>query len=185
MAQAPGNETRMRVTGTVATLDGDRLSVNTTAGSTQTVSLAPDATIYGVETRRLGDIKPGNFVASGGVRGADGKIHAVDVRIFPEMPRGFREGQLPWDVKPEGVMTNATVGAVSQTGDGGVVHVTYKGGESEFVVAPDVPIVAYVPADRKLLKPGAAIMTIALKQADGSLQSGRVYAEKDGVKPPM
>jgi hypothetical protein len=185
MAQAPGEVTRARVAGTVEKLDGDRLSVHATGGSTQIVTLAPNAAVYSVEKRRLGDIKPGDFVASGGVRGTDGKIHAVEVRIFPDAMRGIGEGQKPWDVKPEGVMTNATVGTVSQTGDGDVVHVTYKGGESEFVVAPDVPVLAYVPADRSLLKPGAAVVTIAAKHPDGKLLSSRVYAEKNGVKPPM
>ena len=51
--------------------------------------------VYGVEKRSLSDLKPGDFVASGGVRGTDGKIHAVDVRIFPEMLRGIGEGQRP------------------------------------------------------------------------------------------
>ncbi len=185
MAQAPGGVTRVRVAGTVEKLDGDRLSVNTTGGPSQIVKLAPDATIYGVEKRRLEDIKQGDFVASGGVRGTDGKIHAVEVRIFPEALRGIGEGQRPWDAKPEGVMTNATVGTISQAGASGVVKVTYKGGESEYVVAADVPVLAYVPADRTLLKPGAAVVTIAAKQPDGSLQTGRVTAEKDGVKPPM
>jgi hypothetical protein len=185
MAQAPTVETRVRVAGTVEKLDGDRLSVHTAGGPTQTVKLSPDAMVYGVEKRGLGDIKPGDFVASGGVRGTDGKIHAVDVRIFPQAMRGIGEGQRPWDVKPDGVMTNATVGTVSQTSGGGVVHVTYKGGESEYVVAPDVPVVAYVPADKTLLKPGAAIITIAVRPADGNLVTNRVYAEKEGVKPPM
>jgi hypothetical protein len=185
MAQAPGAETRVRVIGTVEKLDGDRLSVNTTGGPTQIVKLTPDAAVYGVEKRRLEDVKQGDFVASGGVRGTDGKIHAVEVRIFPEALRGVGEGQRPWDARPEGVMTNATVGTVSQTGASGVVKVTYKGGESEYVVAPDVPVLAYVLADRALLKPGAAVITIATKQADGSLQTNRVTAEKDGVKPPM
>jgi len=46
--------------------------------------------------------------------------------------RGIGEGQRPWDVKPDGVMTNATVGNVIQSTEGGVVHVTYKDGQSEF-----------------------------------------------------
>ena len=184
-AQAPTAAERVRVVGTVDKLDGDRLSVNRAGGPVQSVTLSADAKIYGVEKRGLGDIKPGDFIASGGVRGTDGKIHAVELRIFPEALRGIGEGQRPWDAKPEGVMTNATVGTVSQTTAGGVVHVTYKGGDSEYVVAPDVPVLAYVPADRALLKPGAAVMTIAVKQADGSLQTNRVTAEKDGVKPPM
>ena len=79
-------------------------------------------------------------------------------------------------------MTNATVGTVSQTTNGGIVHVTYKDGESEYVVGPDVPVLAYVLADRTLLKTGAAVVTIAVKQPDGSSLTSRVTAEKDGVK---
>lgn len=182
VAQTPQ---RVRVAGTVATVEGDRLAISVAGGQTQTVTLTPDATIYGVEKRALGDIKPGDFVASGGVRGTDGKIHAVEVRVFPEALRGIGEGQRPWDVRPQGVMTNATVGTVSQTTGGGVAHVTYKGGDSEYVVGLDLPVLAYVAADRALLKPGAAVVTIATKQADGTLLTNRVTAEKDGVKPPM
>lgn len=161
---------RVRVVGAIAKLEGDRLAVSVAGGQTQAVTLTPDATIYGVEKRRLGDLKPGDFVASGGVRGTGGKIHAVEVRIFPEALRGTGEGQRPWDVKPRGVMTNAIVGTMSQTTDGGVVHVTYKRGESEYLVGPDVPVLAYVAAGRALLKLGAAVVMIATKQADGSLQ---------------
>ena len=185
LAQTPSAPQRVRVAGTVDKLAGDRLTVNEQGGGTQTVVLSADAKIYGVEQRRLSDIKPGDFLASGGVRGADGKIHAVEVRIFPESLRGIGEGQRPWAVRPEGVMTNATVGTVSQTSAGGVVHVTYKGGQSEYVVSPDVPVLAYVLADSTLLKPGSAVLTFAQKQPDGSLLTSRVTAEKDGVKPPM
>jgi hypothetical protein len=184
-AQAPGATERVRVAGTVEKLDGNRLTVDAPGGRTQTVTLSPDAKVYGVEKRQLSDIKPGDFVASGGVRGTDGKIHAVELRIFPEALRGVGEGQRPWDVKPEGVMTNATVGTVSQTPTGGVVQVTYKGGKSEYVVGPEVPVLAYVLADTGLLKPGAAVVTIAAKQPDGSLSTNRITAEKNGVKPPM
>lgn len=119
------------------------------------------------------------------MRGTDGKIHAIEVRIFPEALRGVGEGQRPWDVRPQGVMTNATVGTVSHTAGGGVIHVTYQGGDLEYVVGPDVPVLASVAADRSLLKPGATVVTIATKQADGSVLTNRVTAEKDGVKPPM
>jgi hypothetical protein len=185
VTQTPAAAERARVAGNVEKLDGDRLNVNVAGNGIQTVLLSADAQIYGVEKRRLSDIKPGDFVASGGVRGTDGQIHAVELRIFPESMRGVGEGQRPWDVRPEGVMTNATVGTVLQTTDGGVVHVTYKGGESEYVVGPEVPVLAYVSADRTLLKTGAAVVTIAVKQPDGSLLTSRVTAEKDGVKPPM
>jgi hypothetical protein len=36
-----------------------------------------------------------------------------------------------------------------------------------------------------LLKPGIAVFVIALKHPDASLTSSRLYAEMDGIKPPM
>jgi len=185
LAQTPPETTPMRVVGTVDKLDGNNLTVTMKDGQAVTVVLADNAAVFGVEKRTLADIKPGDFLASGGVKGTDGKIHAVEVRIFPEALRGTGEGQRPWDVKPDGVMTNATVGTVSQSPQGGVTHVKYKEGESEYTVGPEVPVLAYVPGDRSLLKPGAAVLTIAQKKPDGTLTTGRVTAEKDGVKPPM
>jgi len=185
LAQAQSEGTRVRVAGTIDKLDGDKLTVDTKGGQPITVVLADNAAVFGVEKRTIADIKPGDFLASGGVKGTDGKIHAVEVRIFPETLRGTGEGQRPWDARPEGVMTNATVGTVSQSPEGGVIHVKYKEGESEFTVGPEVPILAYVAGDRSLLKPGAAIFTVAQKKPDGTLTTGRVTAEKNGVKPPM
>lgn len=184
-AQSNTSPARLRVAGTIDRLNGNELVVAQRDGHSEKVSLAPTVKIYAVEKRRLSDIKPGEFVASGGVRGTDGKIHAVEVRIFPEALRGIGEGQRPWSVKPQGVMTNATVGTVSQTDKGGVVQVAYKGGESEYVVGREVPILAYVPASPSLLKPGAAVLLIAQKMPDGGLTTNRITAEKDGVKPPM
>jgi hypothetical protein len=184
-AQTPPAPAPVRIAGTIDKLDGDALSVKAADGQTTTVNLDPNAGIYGVEKRTLGDIKPGDFVASGGIKGTDGKIHAVEVRIFPEPLRGTGEGQRPWAAKPDGMMTNATVGTVTQSPDGGVIHVTYKEGESEYVVGPDVPVLAYIVADRALLKPGAIVLIFAQKQPDGTLTTKRVTAEKDGVKPPM
>ena len=185
LAQAPPEAARVRVAGTVDKLDGNKLTVDTKGGQPVTVVLADNAAVFGVEKRTVADIKPGDYLASGGVKGTDGKIHAVEVRIFPESLRGTGEGQRPWDARPDGVMTNATVGTVSHSPEGGVIHVKYKEGESEFTVGSEVPVLAYVAGDRSLLKPGAAVFTIAEKKPDGTLMTGRVTAEKNGVKPPM
>jgi hypothetical protein len=185
LAQAPAEGARQRVVGTVDKLDGNNLTVKGNDGQPVTVVLDDNAAVFGVEKRSIADVKPGDYLASGGVKGTDGKIHAVEVRIFPETLRGTGEGQRPWDVKPDGVMTNATVGTVSQSPEGGVIHVKFKEGESEFTVGPEVPILAYVAGDRTLLKPGAAVFTVAQKKPDGTLTTGRVTAEKNGVKPPM
>jgi hypothetical protein len=183
-AQAPPAGTPTRVRGTVEKLDGQVLSVKRRDGQIATITLAPKATIQYLVKRSLADIKPGDFVASTGVRDKEGRIHAIEARIFPTaFPPGGR--QFPRDLMPNSVMTNATVGRVTKAPEGEVLHVTFQGGESEYIIGPNVPILAPVLGDTSLLKPGLAVFVLALKQPDGSLASGRLYVEKDGIKPPM
>jgi len=83
------------------------------------------------------------------------------------------------------VMTNATVGTITQAPQGNVIKVSYKGTESEYTVDPTTPIFANATGDRSLLVPGAAVFVIASTHDDGKLTSTRLYVEKDGIKPPM
>src|SRR3954454_14488518 len=80
LAQTAPAGTTMRVVGTVDKLDGNNLVVNMKDGQAVTVMLADNAAVFGVEKRTVADIKPGDYLASGGVKGTDGKIHAVEVR---------------------------------------------------------------------------------------------------------
>ena len=185
LAQAPPAGTPTRIRGTVDKLDGQELTVKSRDGQMLTITLAPNVSVLTLVKKSVADIKAGDYVASTGVKGADGKIHAVEVRIFPESARGTGEGQFPWDLMPDSVMTNATVVKVDQAPQGPVLHVTFKGTESEYTVGPEVPVLANGPGDIGLLKPGVAVFVIALKQEDGKLTSSRLYAEKDGIKPPM
>lgn len=184
LAQATPGPRPMHIRGTVEKLDGRALTVSERDGDTATVTLAPGATVNTLVKRSLADIKPGDFVASTGIKGEDGQIHAIEVRIFPKAdPNGGR--QFAWDLAPDSVMTNATVGRVTKVPQGEELHVTFKGGKSEYSVGPGVPILATAPGNISLLKPGAAVLVIAVKHSDGSLTSTRLYAEKNGIKPPM
>ena len=185
LAQTPPAGTPTRIRGTVDKLDGQNLMVKSRDGQTLTIELAANAAVITLVKKSVADIKAGDYVASTGVKGTDGKIHAVEVRIFPEAARGTGEGQYPWDLMPDSIMTNATVGKVDQAPQGPVLHVTFKGTESEYIVGPDVPVLANGPGDISLLKPGVAVFVIAAKHEDGKLTSARLYAEKDGIKPPM
>ena len=184
-AQTPPGGAPTRIRGTVDKLDGQNLTVKSRDGQTLTIELAGNVAVITLVKKSVADIKVGDYVASTGVKGTDGKIHAVEVRIFPEAARGTGEGQYPWDLMPDSIMTNATVGKVDQAPRGPVLHVTFKGTESEYTVGPEVPVLANGPGDSSLLKPGVAVFVIALKHEDGKLTSARLYAEKDGIKPPM
>ena len=111
--QAPqGTPTRIR--GTVEKLDGQALTVKSREGEIVTIALADNVAVAYLVKKNVGDIKPGDYIASTGIKGTDGKLHAIEVRIFPESLRGAGEGQYPWDLKPDSVMTNATVGTITQ-----------------------------------------------------------------------
>ncbi len=184
-AQNPAESTPTRIRGTVEKLDGQALTVKSREGPELTIALAPNFTVSFLIKKSLADVKAGDYIAVTSVKGTDGKLHAKEFRIFPETLRGAGEGQYAWDLVPDSVMTNATVAGITGAPQGQVVKVTYKGGESEIVVDPDTPVFGYGAGDASLLKPGAAIFTVAQKKPDGSLSATRVTVEKDGVKPPM
>ena len=135
LAQTPPAGTPTRIRGTVEKLDGQNLMVKSRDGQTLTIELAANVAVITLVKKSIADIKAGGYVASTGVKGTDGKIHAIEVRIFPEAARGTGEGQYPWDLMPDSVMTNAKVGKVDQA-----PHVTFKGTESEYTIGPDVPV---------------------------------------------
>jgi hypothetical protein len=175
-----------RIRGTVEKLEGQTLMVKSRDGQSLPIALEPNFAVRGVVAKTVADIKPGDFVASTSVKGPDGKLRAIEVHIFPESLRGVaREGQFPWDLVPDSLMTNATAAQITDAPQGQVIKVTYKDGEAEVTIPPGTPIVGYVPGDPSLLRPGAAVFIIAQKSADGSLTASGVTAEKDGVKPPM
>lgn len=175
-----------RIRGTVEKLDGQTLMVKSRDGQSLSIALAPNFTVRAVVAKTVADIKPGDFVASTSVKGPDGKLRAIEVHILPANLRGVaREGQFPWDLAPDSLMTNATAAQITSAPEGQVMKVAYKDGEAEVTIPPGIPIVGYVAGDPSLLKPGAAVFIIAQKGADGNLTASGVTAEKDGVKPPM
>jgi hypothetical protein len=187
LAQAPaapqGTPTRIR--GTVQKLDGNTLVVKPKSGDPVTITLAPNFGVSKLVKKKLSDIKPGDYVASTGRKRPDGTIHAVEIRIFPEALRGRGEGQFPWDLTPDSVMTNATVSGIAAAPKGKTLTVTYKGTQSSYIVDPTTPIMAQVPGDASLLKPKVYVVVLALKQPDGSFMAANVAATANGVRPRM
>jgi hypothetical protein len=57
LAQTSPEGTRVSVAGTVKKLKGDVLTVKAANGQPQSVTLNPDLQVYGVESRRVTDIK--------------------------------------------------------------------------------------------------------------------------------
>ncbi len=181
LAQTQGG-TPTRVRGTVDRLEGQTLVIRNPAGQPVSVAMAPNVTVSGVVRRGLADIKAGDLIASTSMRQPDGSLKAIELHYLPP---GANEGQLPWDLAPDSIMTNATVAGVAQVPQGQVLKVTYKGQQADITVPADVPVVAFAPGDISLVKPGAAIVVFGQKQADGTVTATRAILEMNGVKPPM
>ena len=194
-----------RVRGTVVSFDGKILMVKSDSGETVVASVLPTAMFLYNEPRKISDIHVGDFLGSAAVPGSDGKLHAQEVHIFPGSLRGTGEGQYPMgDPTANRSMTNATVAEVTSVARGGSLKLTYHGagapgdpacsghaarggdgcvGQTEIVVAPGVPILAYVVGDRSALVPGAAISMVVDTGPEGGLETARLLVEHNGIKP--
>jgi hypothetical protein len=197
----PGPPANPPVAGIIQSFDGRIVTIKLNDGSIGSASLASNVTITFNAKRTLADIKPGDFIASGGTRGPDGKIQANEIRIFSGV-RG--EGQFP-RAKPDQVMTNATVmtdATVKQVGSAAgvpIIKLTFHGsgapgaasctgrssdapggagtgcvGETEFEVPANTPVVASLPGDVSMLKPGAKASINVIEASDGSMSATRI-----------
>src|SRR5579862_17025 len=97
LAQTTPAAPPVRIRGTVDKLDADKLTIKARDGMDMTVALTDKTRINTLVKKSLTDIKAGDFLASTGVKGTDGKLHAIEVRILPQpTPDGGR--QFPWDL---------------------------------------------------------------------------------------
>src|SRR5688572_695138 len=178
-------DAQMRVRGTITSFDGDVLAVKTREGRDVKIELGKDATVAYPKALKLSDIKAGTPLGTTAVMGADGKLVAREIHVFPA-ERGIpNEGHRPWDLEPNSSMTNATVSALAQAGGSRELTLTYKGGSQKVIVPDNVPVVIAVEADRSLLVPGAYVFVAASMNNDGKIIASRVQVSKDGVKPPQ
>jgi len=175
----------MRVRGTIASIDGQNLTVTARDGATVPIKLAADYAVTAVVKADMSDIAVGKYVGIAAMPQGSDAEKALEVLVFPEAARGSGEGHYAWDLAPGSMMTNATIAQAVDKVDGRNLTLKHKDGETQIAVPQDVPIVTFAPGDRSLLMPGAGIMVSVVKQPDSTMTASRVLVGKDGVKPPM
>ena len=183
IAQQPPSPSRVR--GTIEAVDGEVLSVKSRSGEDFKLHMAGDLRVVGIAKISLSDIKVGSFIGTTTVPGPDGGNNAIEVHVFPEDMRGTGEGSRPFDLRPNSTMTNATVAETVAGNDGHTLLIKYKDGEKKVMVAPDTPVVTYVPAEKSELKAGAKVIAFFKKLPDGSFEANRVNVGLNGLTPPM
>ena len=174
-----------RVRGTIAALEGNMLTVTSRDGQKMEITLTDPLTVLTVKKVELSAIAPGSYIGTATRTGADGKLTALEVLVFPEAMRGAGEGHYGWDLEPGSMMTNGTVKGAVTAAAGRDLSIGFKDSGNTVHVPPGVPIVTFAPAERADLKPGAPVFVGAAKTPEGKLTAGRVVVGKDGVAPPM
>jgi hypothetical protein len=174
-----------RIRGEIVAVDAATLTVKRKgSGDVVKIALKSDVNVGAVKNVKLADIKQGAFIGTATETGADGKLTALEVLVFPEAARGSGEGHYAWDLMPGSMMTNANVDMVANGIKGRVLTLSYKGGSKEVTVPETTPVVTFAPAMRADLIVGKKVFVVATGSSS-SYTAGRVVVEKDGVAPPM
>ncbi len=178
------------VRGTVASVTDSVLTVSTASGDVR-VSIAAPLDLYSSVPATLSKVKESSFVGVTSVTQPDGSQRATEIHIFPEKLRGTGEGSYPMTQRgasaggSHNTMTNGTVSASRMTNgtaaprmtngtigkqSGGTLTVQYQGGTQTIAVPSDVHVTEIAVSQTKLT-PGAKVVVLAKKQADGTLKA--------------
>jgi hypothetical protein len=176
---------RVRVRGTIESLDGDTLKVKSPDGKDVMVMLKSGWGITGVAKASAADIKPGDFVGIASQPTDSGVNGAIEVVIFPAAMKGTGEGDRPWDSKPNSRMTNATVANAVKSVSGPTLTLTYKGGERKINIPEGTPVVTLTSATKDDVKAGAGVFITGEDAGNGMVSTDRVAVGLNGTIPPM
>lgn len=183
LAQQPPTSSRVR--GAIQSVNGDTLIVTARDGTNVMLHMPPTVRFTGVTKMTLADVKVGSYIGVTSVPGPNDTQQATEVHVFPEAMRGAGEGTRPWDTRPNSTMTNGGLEKTVVGNDGHILTVKYKGGDKQVVVTPQTEVVTFVPAERADIKPGAQIVAVTAKGADGALEATRISVGFNGLTPPM
>jgi hypothetical protein len=180
LAQTPSQ----RLRGTVTSFDGATLVIAERSGQSHSLPIAENFSVSEVVPIEPAAIKPGSYIGTAAMPGADGALTALEVLVFPEAARGTGEGHVPWDLQPGSTMTNATVAEVTAVPQGRSMKLRYKDGEKTVTVPENVPVVTFNPGHKGMIVPGAKVL-VTSQVREGKPVAVRALVGKDGLVPPM
>jgi hypothetical protein len=204
-ATAAPAASEQRVHGTITEFDGAFITVKLTGKKTATLGMTTATRIVRVRNLKLTDLQPGAWVGVASLKGADNKLRAQGIRLYPPNMRGQNEGAYLMDAaNPARILVNGTVTVVTPGGVGGVLSVAYHGandagapqcfghaapggvgcnGLALIQFARGVPIISFEGGDASALLPGATVAVTASADAGGTLIATLVTIERDAPVP--
>lgn len=159
-----------QVQGTVKSFADGVLVVVDQSGQEQRFTVSNDLQIQVSKSRKLEDIKPGDFVGSAAVLGDDGKRYAEEVHFIPETMRSRAEGHRDM-TGANRTMTNATVEKIArnpQDPTAGEMTLRYSGGEKVIIIRSGTPVTSMESVGASELKPGVKVNVGTAKDDSGN-----------------
>lgn len=210
-AAPPANLVHVR--GTIQSITPKVLTISSATGPIKVLLAGPPQVVSVVPSSRA-QIKPGAFLGIASVVAPNGTQRAAEVVVFPEAARGTGEGNYAWDLPTGGrghsKMTNGTVsqpmshsrmtngtvsrsrmtnGTMKASAGGSAITLQYKNGVgmgSQTMTLPlNIPVVTFAPGTPSQFVPGAHVVVMAMRGANGALKASRVLVGKNGLTPPM
>jgi hypothetical protein len=203
----------LRIRGTVVAISSNALTVHTANGDVS-ASLKGDTAFVSVVPSDLNHVGTGSYVGAASKNVGDKLIALSVIVFPPSMKGASEghaaydilpDTTLSGATRTSSTMTNGSVTAVggsesaasvnstmtngnvaTTTTKGGVrqLTVTYHGGEQNILLPRTAPIVAFVPGDASIVKPGAAVFVNA-DETNGKTTAGLVAVGNHGLTPPF
>lgn len=169
----------LRTSAVVQSWNGTLLQLRSAEGSMNT-TLPAEVVITKRLPSSLAAVKPGVFLGSAAVLGADGQLHAREIHIIPEALRGGTGGHRAMS-EANTSMTNGSVGtmtdgnaSITQGAGGMVISLSYPQGQQHIQVASDVPVTIVTQVSRDTLQVGDQVNVTARQNADQSITIQRI-----------
>jgi hypothetical protein len=179
-----------RVRGTIASVSGDTLTVDTVAGQIVPVTLTDRTRYLKVAPSSLNHVDPGAYIGTA-TKSIGNQLIALEVTIFPPSLKGTGEGHYAWDRIPDttlsgvgtapSAMTNGTVSTVSAATT--VNSAMTNGTVNSAMTNGTVSSAAGSGGAKQIVVPGAAVFINAVSHG-GMVTANAVAVGIDGVKPP-
>ena len=174
--------------GTISSIDGNTMVMNTRAGETVSVHLGLILVIgYNVRLT-LAELDPGVGLGVTTVEGPGGVPVPIEVHVLDNAGNYHA----PWEneLEPTAMMTNGIVTEAANVGDGRQITIHYgprnAGADWTLVVPAEIPVLyTRNDGDRALLVPGAYVFVAATPTGPGTYRTNYVQAEKDGIRPAL
>jgi hypothetical protein len=190
LAAAP-NPVSTRVQGTLVSVSASSIAVSTSHGN-QTLALAPKLRVLELTKSSLDKVQNNSFIGTTVVPQPDGSYKSTEVHIFAESLRGTGEGFTKMNPSgsrmmanaavhmPVNMMANSTVRAVSSSGNGKTISMTFPNRKITIHIPQNVPVSYIKPGSRALLAKRKSILVFCTATT-GKLTANTIVVIEPGA----